>query len=216
MPETLHWNTVTALLQSGLRKLMQEPLFDQFRLVGGTSLSLQTGHRLSIDIDLFTDAAYDSIDFQEIDDYLRQAFNYVSPSALPQVVGFGMSYIIGNSHDDAFKLDLYYTDPFIRSAIEKDNVRLATREEIIAMKIDVVQRRGRKKDFWDIHELLETHTINQMIALHEERYPYNHDEALIRANMMDFSSADLDFDPVCLRGKLWEIIKLDIVDALNG
>ncbi|UZJ63260.1 nucleotidyl transferase AbiEii/AbiGii toxin family protein [Sphingobacterium sp. KU25419] len=31
---------------------------------------------------------------------------------------------------------------------------MATVEEIIAMKIDVVQRTGRKKDFWDIHALL--------------------------------------------------------------
>jgi len=30
MPETLHWSTVTPLLQSGLRMLMNEPLFDVF------------------------------------------------------------------------------------------------------------------------------------------------------------------------------------------
>ncbi|WP_232789415.1 nucleotidyl transferase AbiEii/AbiGii toxin family protein [Sphingobacterium sp. UDSM-2020] len=28
---------------------MQAPIFDSFRLVGGTSLSLQIGHRLSVD-----------------------------------------------------------------------------------------------------------------------------------------------------------------------
>ena len=31
---------------------------NSFRLVGGTSLSLQIGHRMSVDIDLFTDAVY--------------------------------------------------------------------------------------------------------------------------------------------------------------
>jgi predicted nucleotidyltransferase component of viral defense system len=31
---------------------------------------------------------------------------------------------------------------------------MATVEEIIAMKLDVMQRGGRKKDFWDLHELL--------------------------------------------------------------
>ena len=40
---------------------MKATEFNDFRLVGGTSLSLQIGHRLSIDIDLFTDVIYDSI-----------------------------------------------------------------------------------------------------------------------------------------------------------
>ncbi|MBV7532121.1 nucleotidyl transferase AbiEii/AbiGii toxin family protein [Chitinophaga sp. sic0106] len=83
MSAKLHWNTVTPLLQSGLRQLMTVPLFAPFRLVGGTSLSLQIGHRMSIDIDLFTDAEYGSIDFLPIDEYLRETYNYVSPIKLP-------------------------------------------------------------------------------------------------------------------------------------
>ncbi|MGF7231546.1 nucleotidyl transferase AbiEii/AbiGii toxin family protein [Arachidicoccus sp.] len=63
MSIALHWNTVTPLLQSGLKKLMSEPLLDPFRLVGGTALSLQIGHRAPVDIDLFTDVAYGSIVF---------------------------------------------------------------------------------------------------------------------------------------------------------
>lgn len=38
-----------------------------FRLVGGTALSLQLGHRMSVDIDLFTDAPYRSVDFTAIE-----------------------------------------------------------------------------------------------------------------------------------------------------
>jgi hypothetical protein len=37
-----------------------------FRLVGGTGLSLQLGHRQSIDIDLFSDADYDFNDLAKI------------------------------------------------------------------------------------------------------------------------------------------------------
>lgn len=36
-------------------------VFEPFRLVGGTALSLQMGHRLSVDIDLFTDAEYGTL-----------------------------------------------------------------------------------------------------------------------------------------------------------
>src|SRR4051812_1702164 len=123
MPDALHWNTVTALLESGLRQFMEEPLFDEFRLVGGTSLSLQIGHRMSIDIDLFTDANYGSIDFPKIDDYLRKSFPYVSPAKLPEIVGMGTSYILGLTKDESFKLDIYYTtDPFIFQTVNNEGI----------------------------------------------------------------------------------------------
>jgi hypothetical protein len=54
----LHWETVNDLLKHSLSELMDNRLFDDFRLVGGTALSLHIGHRLSIDIDLFTDAPW--------------------------------------------------------------------------------------------------------------------------------------------------------------
>lgn len=37
---------------------MKCDVFNGFRLVGGTALSLQIGHRASIDIDLFSDLEY--------------------------------------------------------------------------------------------------------------------------------------------------------------
>jgi hypothetical protein len=87
---------------------------------------------------------------------------------------------------------------------------MATIAEVTAMKIDVVQRGGRKKDFWDLHALFDTYTIEQMLQLHKQRYPYNHDEGLIIKNFTDFLLADDDFDPICLLGKYWEFIKDDI------
>ncbi len=213
MPNNLYWKTVKPLLKEVLTVLMKHDLFQPFRLVGGTSLSLQLGHRMSDDIDLFTDAPYETIDFIEIDSFLRKEFGFVSD--LPTAsIGMGVSYFIGESQEDLIKIDLYYTDTFIQSALKIGPYRLATIEEIIAMKIDIVQRKARKKDFWDIHELLHSHTPSQMIALHSQRYPYGHDKALIRQNLIDFSKADEDFDPICLKGKHWELIKLDIVQAI--
>ncbi len=91
---------------------------------------------------------------------------------------------------------------------------MITIEEIIAMKIDVVQRGGRKKDFWDLHELLSHYDIKTMLELHKLRYQYSHDKDMIIENFSDFRSADNDFDPICLRGKYWEFIKEDIEEAL--
>ena len=50
----LHYNTVTPLLRKILADLMIADVFADFRLVGGTALSLYRGHRMSVDIDLFT------------------------------------------------------------------------------------------------------------------------------------------------------------------
>ena len=127
----------------------------------------------------------------------------------------GVSYLVGHSKDESIKLDLFYTDTFIQTALKIGPYRLATVEEIIAMKIDIVQRKARKKDFWDLDELLEKFSIEQMIALHQQRYPHGHDEKSFRYNFVDFERADDDFTPICLKGKHWELIKLDFVERLR-
>lgn len=210
----LCWNTVDNTLKEILAQLMQVEIFKAFRLVGGTALSLHWGHRMSIDIDLFTDEPYGSIDFNKIDAYLKDTFTYLD-AGLSGNPGMGKSYFVGVDKENAIKLDVYYTtDPFFQEPIEEDGIRMATAEEIIAMKVDVVQRGGRKKDFWDLHEALGQYSIRDMIALHKQRFKWTHDEITIRRNFTDFTTADDDFDPICLRGKQWVFVKEDMEDAM--
>lgn len=209
----LNYNTVTPLLKSTLATLMEADILKDFRLVGGTALSLYRGHRMSVDIDLFTDADYGSVDFDAVYNFLQNTFPYVDTNSFAEI-GFGKSYYIGDNEENCIKLDLFYTDPFIDDLEIIDNIRMATEEEIIAMKLDVISRMGRKKDFWDIHELKNDYTIAEMFALHEQRYPYTHNRELLINNFTDFSEADDDFEPDCLRGKHWELIKLDIIEYI--
>jgi predicted nucleotidyltransferase component of viral defense system len=192
---------------------MSTPIFDSFRLVGGTALSLQIGHRESIDIDLFSDINYGEIDFEQIDHFLRQNFKYVATSSMPPALG--KAYFLGENKNHTIKLDVFYTDPFIQPPIEIDSIRLASIEEIIAMKMDVIQRGGRKKDFWDLHELLSNYSIPQMIVLHERRYPYSHDKDVLLKNLINFDFADNDLNPICLKGKYWEFIKDDFQEIIS-
>ena len=208
----LYYNTVNDVLKNSLITLMNIPIFQNFRLVGGTALSLQIGHRESIDIDLFSYATYGTINFEEIETFLRATFNYVDSSTVPPAIG--KSYFIGENETNSIKLDIFYTDSFIQPYIEEDEIRMATVEEIIAMKVDVIQRGGRKKDFWDLHELLESYSISQMIELHEQRYPYSHDKEIIIQNFTLFNQADDDFDPICYKGKYWEFIKEDFEERI--
>jgi predicted nucleotidyltransferase component of viral defense system len=209
----MYWNTVSPLLKQVLIDLMQEELFSPFRLVGGTSLSLQIGHRVSVDIDLFTDADYGSIDFKEIRSFLENKYSYCSSRNLDNVA-FGTYFEVGNSKEDFVKIDLYYTDEFIFDLVSKDNIRMASENEIIAMKLDVILRGGRKKDFWDLHYYLDKVPINKMISFYKQRYPYT-DCSTIKSQFVNFELADADFDPLCLLVKSWELIKLDFFESIN-
>lgn len=209
----LYWNTVTPQLRAVLELLMQQELFNGFRLVGGTSLSLQLGHRMSVDIDLFTDQ-YGSINKAAIDQFLNAHFPYIDTSAT-DVIGAGISYFIGENEKESIKLDIYYTDSFVHSPLVIDNIRMARREEIIAMKLDIIATAGRKKDFWDIYELLNFFSIPQMLDLYELRYPYNHVRAEVHQKIAYFDEAEDDFDPLCLKGYHWELIKYELNTVVN-
>lgn len=214
MAERLYIETASQLLLDILKGCMKEPLFDQFRLVGGTALSLQRGHRKSVDIDLFTDADYQTINFKVLEFYFKNNYPYTDSINIG-ITGIGTSFYVGNQSNDCVKIDLFYTDNFIRNQVIIDHIRMASIEEIIAMKMDVIQRGGRKKDFWDIHELLPDFSIQEMFALHRQRYAYNHDAHLLKQKFLDFTLADDDFEPICLKGKYWELIKLDLIDFAN-
>lgn len=210
----LYWNTVKPLLKDILGEIIAEDIFTPFRLVGGTSLSLQIGHRMSVDIDLFTDNEYGSIDYVAIKDFLENKYSYCSSRNLDNV-SFGTYFEVGNSKDDFVKIDLYYTDEFIENPIVIENIRMATANEIIAMKLDVVLRGGRKKDFWDLHYYLDKMSLDEMIDLFKKRYPYNDDFTKIKKQLVNFDLADTDFEPICLLGKTWEIIKLDFYEYIS-
>lgn len=212
----LYYKAVTWQLKEILQTLMKEPLFEPFCLVGGTSLSLRLGHRKSVDIDLFTNAPYGSLDFSLFENYFERNYPYYSCIANTDIVGFGRSYFIGRSKDDAVKVDLHYHDEISDPLEIIDGIRMASIADIIAMKVDVIiSRGGRKKDFWDIHELLNTYPIHEMLQFHQQRFEYTHDQEKTITAFTDFSLADEDFDPVCLKNKIWELIKLDIVEAID-
>jgi len=211
----LYLNTVSDLLWNSLKQLMSMKEFDSFRIVGGTSLSLQLGHRESIDIDLFTDTEYGSLDFNKLEEALLKTFPFVE---LPTVkdVGMGKSYFIGNNQKDLVKLDLYYTEPFVFPCIIEQNIRFSSLEEVAAMKFEIIGQGGRKKDFWDVHELLETYSLDEMLNFYVKRNPYGYSKEELLIKVIDFSVAEYEFTPNCYNDKDWEIIKLDFEDLVEN
>jgi hypothetical protein len=50
-----HWEAVPPLLRDLLSEIGQMPFIGRFYLAGGTALALQLGHRVSVDLDFFSD-----------------------------------------------------------------------------------------------------------------------------------------------------------------
>jgi hypothetical protein len=211
----LYTNTVSPLLLDTLHKLVAFAELSSFRVVGGTALSLHLGHRESDDIDLFTDAIYGSVDFEGIDKRIREKFMYVDAS-IPGSSHFGKPYFLGNSSTEFIKVDIFYTDPYCFPIITQDDIRLAAVEDIIIMKLGIIagEQGGRKKDFWDLHELLNSFTLESMIALYMQHSFSKVSFAEILQKLIDFTRADDDFTPRCLKGKYWELIKLDFEEEV--
>ena len=136
----LHYETVSPLLRKTLNDIMVNFIFDPFYLVGGTSLSLRLGHRKSVDIDLFTNAPYGSLDFTVFEKFFQQNYKCYYCTDKTNIASFGRSYYIGETEDNNVKVDLYYRDEIIDLCDVVDSIRIASLADVTAMKVDVVSR----------------------------------------------------------------------------
>ena len=144
-----------------LKSLQKEPLLATTRLVGGTALSLQIGHRESDDLDLFSVEPLDELGVQNmlIDDF-----------------GFQPSVIAGNTligFIQGVKIDvIYHPFPWLEDAIHEDGMRIASMADIAAMKMHAIINSGKRpKDFVDIAFLSTRFSYNEIKKLLLQRYP---------------------------------------------
>jgi hypothetical protein len=67
----LHYETVDAKTLGLIKQLLKTSICSELRLVGGTALALQLGHRKSVDIDLFGKINANENDFSELKQSLK-------------------------------------------------------------------------------------------------------------------------------------------------
>lgn len=170
----LYYDTVSTPLLSILRRLMSSEVFKDFRLVGGTALALQRGHRRSVDIDLFTDLDYAEMPVEDMRKYLEKEFPVHRGTESMAMPSNGYHLFLSEGIEPPVKVDFFYTEPFIFPAIEEDGLRIADQREIAAMKLGVIGNQiYRQKDYWDVHELLEDYSLSEMIEWALRRDPYS-------------------------------------------
>lgn len=195
----LQTQTVEPGTLSLLKRLCEIPCLQNFALVGGTALSLKYGHRLSVDLDLFSISEFEN---DTVISCLREEFGkeFIVED---KPVRFGIfCYIQG------VKVDIVrHPHPLIGEVETIDGIRFFSNQDIMAMKIQAILGRGKKKDFWDIAELLQHYTVSDFIKNHKEKYNTQNLLISIPQVMVYFQDADEDEDPVSLKGQTWKKIQ---------
>lgn len=175
-----------------------------FRLVGGTSLALQIGHRSSVDIDLFTDTEFDS---RELQFMLSKQF------ATFEVIWQNRNGF--SARIDGVKTDLFdWRVAFLYPPVFIDSLRLMDKLEIGAMKLEAITSRKDKKDFVDIFFLLHYFSLAELITVFRKKYPYM-DYKFVLESLSAIDLADETDEPNMVLPFNWHETKKTITDNVK-
>ncbi|MBR4390555.1 MAG: nucleotidyl transferase AbiEii/AbiGii toxin family protein [Bacteroidales bacterium] len=157
----LQTGTVKTATLRLLKALQSEPTFISTRLVGGTALSLQIGHRESDDLDLFS---VDPLNMPMAQSVLINKYQFV-PSVVEENTFIGFV--------NGVKIDvIYHPFPWLEDYISEDGIRVASVADIAAMKMHAIINSGKRpKDFVDIAFLSMRFSYNELKHLLLKRYP---------------------------------------------
>lgn len=190
-----------------LKRLMQVPALEDFDLVGGTALSLLFGHRMSVDLDLFSPTPFEN---QEVATDLTTEFgdSFVWEDTHAR---FGIFCYIGG-----VKVDIVRNPhPLIGERQIVDGIRMFSLEDLMAMKIQAILGRGQKKDFWDIAELLHHFSVTDFISAHQKKYPNQQLLISIPQCMTYFHDAEETNAPTSLKGQTWDSVQAEIAQKVR-
>ena len=187
--ETIHPDTLTLL-----KRIQSLEEFSSTRLVGGTALALQLGHRKSIDLDFF--GKFDTT-LEELTAILSE-FSVVRPISSSKM----MRFLVVND----IKVDPY---EWIDSPVCDNGIVLAGIKDIAAMKLSAITNRGTKKDFIDYYFLLKHFSLEDLIDLYRQKYT---DAQLFTSikSLTYFEDADGDPMPDMIFPVDWNDVKTTI------
>ena len=186
-----------------LRAIQRDPVFSGTRLVGGTALALQLGHRKSVDLDFFGQLPVSGIE-------LEQALLVFGPVALANRSRLVETYFVRD-----IKVDFVdYPYPWLDTAVEIGGLRLASPRDIAAMKLSAITNRGSKKDFVDLAFLLERYPLSEMLTFYGQKYA-NASQFLVLKSLTFFEDAEETPMPLMLKPCDWTWVKQQVSNAVS-
>ena len=83
------------------------------------------------------------------------------------------------------------------------------------MKIQAILGRAKKKDFWDLHELLKHYSLQQIIDWHRQKYPGQMLAISILHAFTYFLDAEEGETPVSFKNQNWTQIKQELSNVVS-
>ncbi|MBI4680944.1 MAG: nucleotidyl transferase AbiEii/AbiGii toxin family protein [Nitrospirae bacterium] len=187
-----------------LKKLNKTVRTHELILAGGTGLALQIGHRISVDLDFFTQKVF-SVEkvFQEMK--LRN----LKPKVLEESEG-SLTVTIDGTKMSVFR----YPYPFIEAIKEAHGVPVAGIIDIAAMKIIAISQRGAKRDFIDLYFVLQDTPFRKVAENMVSRFGTDRVNPVhIGKSLVYFSEAESDPEPRFLSNEKpsWDKVKIFFV-----
>jgi hypothetical protein len=130
-----------------LGRLSKLPLVAEFYLAGGTGIGLHLAHRRSADLDFFSRAP--GTDLALIKGAVESCFDRVEVNAETDAALHLLC--------DGLPIDFVrYPYPLLDAPGAAFGVGLAGLRDLAVMKLSAISRRGLRRDFWDLFEILRT------------------------------------------------------------
>nr|WP_320011972.1 nucleotidyl transferase AbiEii/AbiGii toxin family protein [uncultured Desulfobulbus sp.] len=200
--KTVHKDTFSLL-----QELSSHEALNSFALAGGTALALHLGHRVSIDLDFFTEQTFDSLSLFEV---LGESFILENCSMTTN----SLSCFV-NWRGVSVKVDLMrHNYPRLRPWLNVSGICLFALEDIAAMKLNAIANRGAKKDFYDIHALLTCFSLKDILGFFEKKYE-RLNSFTVTKSLAYFDDAQKDPDPLSLVSTSWSQIQADLEKLLR-
>lgn len=175
----------------------------KFYLAGGTALALQIAHRRSIDFDLFSEKEFE---VQLLKKKLPEYGDYTLRSESEMILDGDINSV----RISFFKLPWNLVGEELRF----NNLRIASREDIAAMKLAALSMRGSRKDFIDLYFLLKEFQLDEMFHYFEKKYGKNQENVYCAMKgMIYFEDAEKQPMPGLLKQVSWREIKKSITQA---
>jgi len=194
----LHKEAVDGSTLGLLKSLQSKQYLRGFYLAGGTALALYNSHRRSVDIDLFSDFAFDTAQMME---NLSQDFHFELLFAAPNT----LKGTIDNINVDI----LAHRYRMVNEPVREEDIELLSEADIVAMKLNAISTSGQRiKDFIDIYFLFEKYDLKTMLEWYSRKYNQTND-LLILKSLIYFDDVDESEWPVMIReaGLKWKEVR---------
>ncbi|MCL5675969.1 MAG: nucleotidyl transferase AbiEii/AbiGii toxin family protein [Patescibacteria group bacterium] len=177
-----------------------------FYLAGGTALALQLGHRTSLDFDFYSPEKFKN---QQVARAFKKQFLNIFLGK-EQLENTWQGKVLGTNISV-----FYYPYKLIGPLIDFSPVKLASYEDIAAMKIVAIIQRAKQRDFFDLYYLIKKIGLTKIITATYKKYPwYEENDQIIFKALTFFEEADQDEEikriAIFDKALNWEKVKKEI------